>query len=517
MSAAKSHDLVTVVKEVHNPVMFRFSPQPNRAQLIPWQEWSDDAFRAARAEDKPVMLFLGAFWCRYCQRMDEEAFSETENIALLNAYFISLRVENAQRPDVDARYNLNGWPTLAFVTPAGELLAAANFMPAEEFKELLLNVYLGYQAKPVTERLRPAIVEPQSDSAPPREINAARALTEITDAVMALADRVHGGYDRGQKFIHPQVNDFLLDRYEATNDRRYLDQVCLTLQRMRAGELCDQEGGAYFRTSSNSDWSHPHREKLLLEEAGLLANCLSVFRLTKRAEFQRMAEEIIQYLNGKLFDPARGAFFGCEDWLRHESPAAGAGEFFTIIDRCIYTDANAVTSAAYLEAALLLGKPQYRERALKTLEFLWQNCCTDGRGMFHYFDGAGHVPGLLLDQAQMGLALLRAHEATRDAMCLERARRLAEFVITQLKNPAGGFYDIGAEELAALVLRLTLIEQNGAAASFFLRLAAATRDEKYRDAAGWALCSFTADFAQYGVHAAPFGRALGELLSITTG
>ena len=61
--------------------MLRFSPNPNRAHLIPWQEWSDDAFRAARAANKPVMLFLAAFWCRYCQRMDEEAFSETENIA----------------------------------------------------------------------------------------------------------------------------------------------------------------------------------------------------------------------------------------------------------------------------------------------------------------------------------------------------------------------------------------------------------------------------------------------------
>ena len=118
---------------------------------------------------------------------------------------------------------------------------------------------------------------------------------------MALADRTHGGYDRGQKFIHPQVNDFLLARYEATHDTQYLDQVCLTLERMRAGELYDHQGGAYFRTSSNPDWSHPHREKLLLEEAGLLANCLSVFRITQRAEYRRMAEEIIRVLGCQAF------------------------------------------------------------------------------------------------------------------------------------------------------------------------------------------------------------------------
>ena len=95
-------------------LMNRFSPNPNLSHLIHWTESEEDAFRKAREQDRPVMLFLAAFWCRYCQRMDEGAFSDRENMALLNAYFVSLRVENAKRPDIDARYNLNGWPTIAF-------------------------------------------------------------------------------------------------------------------------------------------------------------------------------------------------------------------------------------------------------------------------------------------------------------------------------------------------------------------------------------------------------------------
>ncbi len=98
--------------------MLRFSPNPNLAQLVHWLEWERDAFRRAHQQDKPVMLFLSAFWCRYCQRMDEGAFSDRENMALLNAYFVALRVENAMRPDIDARYNLNGWPTVAFCRPS---------------------------------------------------------------------------------------------------------------------------------------------------------------------------------------------------------------------------------------------------------------------------------------------------------------------------------------------------------------------------------------------------------------
>jgi len=494
--------------------MIPFSPNANRAHMIPWQEWSDEAFQAARAENKPVMLFLAAFWCRYCQRMDEEAFSETEVIALLNAYFIPLRVDYAQRPDVDARYNLNGWPTLAFMTPDGQLLAAVNYLAADQFKELLIDVYMGYEQR--KEELRGGGQNVEEVKAPARQLvdsELATNLAAITESVMALADRTYGGYDRGQKFIHPQVDDFLLERYEASKDRRYLDQVCLTLERMRAGELYDHQGGAYFRTSSNSDWSHPHREKLLLEEAGLLANCLRVFRITQRADYRRMAEEIIQYLDSKLLEPASGAFFGCEDWLRHQDPAAGGEEYFTIIDRCVYTDANAVASVAYLDAAALLDKPVYRERALAALEFLWQNCRGDSAGMFHYFDGAPHVAGLLQDQAQMGIAFSRAYAVTGAADYLDRARRLAQFILAELTNPAGGFYDIPAQDSASLKLRLTLIEQNGTAASFFLALAQATDDAKFRDSARWALNAVTGDFASYGIHAAEFGRALGEFLS----
>src|SRR4029450_333812 len=125
---------------------------------------------------------------------------------------------------------------------------------------------------------------------------------------MELAGPVHGGHGRGQKFIHPEANDFLLSRYEATKDASYLGHVRLTLDGMRAGEMHDHEGGGYFRTCSNADWSRPHREKLLGEQAGVLANCLQTYGITRRPAYARMAEEIIDYLDRKLYDPSSGTF-----------------------------------------------------------------------------------------------------------------------------------------------------------------------------------------------------------------
>ena len=496
--------------------MIRFSPNPNRAELIPWLEWEEDAFRKAREQNKPVMLFLGAFWCRYCQRMDEEAFSDRENMALLNAYFVALRAENAKRPDIDARYNLNGWPTIAFLNPAGDLLAASNYLPTEEFKDLLLNVYLNYQQQ------RPENCPIESvQGSESRMVHVAEReqfyrgnLATVTNAIMALADRDHGGYGRGQKFIQAEANSFLLARYESTQDAVYLEQVCLTLDRMREGPIHDVKEGGYFRTTTGADWSQPHREKLLVEQAGLLSNCLGAFRLTERAEYAAMSGDIIDYLDRKLFDPASGAYFGCEDFLRRErAEDPGSGEFFTIIDECVYTDANALAIAAYLVAATVLNRPACKDRALGALEFLWNRCRSAENGMFHYYDGTPRLPGLLHDQTSMGTALLQAYLTTRDGKYLERAIELAAFILARLKNPAGGFFDSSPRELGFLKLPLTEISQNGAAAAFFLKLARIANAPKYRDAANCALDAFRGDLSAYGIHAAPFGLALGEWLS----
>ncbi len=124
--------------------MIRYSTNPNTADRIRWREWGPEAFEAAREQDKPLMLFIGAFWCAFCQRMDEAAFSNEEVAALLNAYFVPVRCEDAQRPDVDARYNQNGWPTIVFMAPAGEPIATVNYLDPEDFASVLVRVYTAY-------------------------------------------------------------------------------------------------------------------------------------------------------------------------------------------------------------------------------------------------------------------------------------------------------------------------------------------------------------------------------------
>jgi uncharacterized protein YyaL (SSP411 family) len=490
----------------------RFSPRPNRAPMIHWYEWGEGAFRAAREQNKPVMLFLGAFWCGYCQRMDEEAFSQTENIALLRAYFISIRAENAQRPDLDARYNQNGWPTLVFMSPAGEAMLAANYLTAEQLQEVLLRVYIGHQQGVTPNTVGATATTTYATSqrhACPGEMD----LLALTKAVMAEADRDHGGYGNAQKFIQSEPNDFLLARYEAAGNPEYLEHVCLTLDRMREQSIHDRREGGYFRTSTGPDWNQPHREKLLAEQAGMIRNCLHAYRINGRAEYARMAEETIGYLDRTLYDASSGAFYGCEDFLRTAGPEGERSEeFFTVIDRCLYTDANALAVIAYLDAAVILQNRDYAARALGVLQFLRENCVNPAGGMFHYFDGAPRLGGWLGDQVLMGRALLGAHRSTGVKDHLVEAIELARYIVERFRNPQGGYFDIDAAGVGHLRFRLTLIEQNGPAASFFLQLGATTGDPQWREAASWSLSAFEEDRASCGVHAAAFGVALGEFL-----
>lgn len=503
--------------------MIRFSPNPNTAHLIRWREWGPGAFDSAREGDKPLMLLIGAFWCAFCQRMDETAFSDEEVAALLNAYFVPVRTENAQRPDVDARYNQNGWPTVVFMAPGGEPLAAVNYLDSEDFANVLVRVHTAYQENKETFSDTPAsAATPTASETAAVSINEKprpEALAEISSALMAMADGENGGFGPGHRFPHPEASDFLLYRYETTGEARYLGHAALTLDRLRAGATWDARCGGFFRYSSKPDWSEPHREKLLADHAGVLDNSLYLFRLSGRTEYRRLAEEIVEYMEGTLSagigSAAGGAFYGCQDYVRPpgDDPAsADPANWYSVIDELIYADANARAASAYLEAARVLERAELTDRALGVLEFLWSRLRSEGGQLCHFYDGEPRAPGLLIDQAYTGLAMLDAHRAVEEAVFLERAVHLGDAVLAFHAGPSGGFHDIGQPGPAHLRHPLTLIAENGAAARFFLRLGEAAGQPKYRQAAVRALAAFTEDLTPYGVYAASYGRALGEVL-----
>ncbi|MBV8196695.1 MAG: DUF255 domain-containing protein, partial [Candidatus Eremiobacteraeota bacterium] len=104
---------------------FRFSPRPNRANEIRWMSWDAGAFDRAASEDKPILLSISAVWCHWCHVMDETTYSDESVIETINRRFVPVRVDNDKRPDINARYNMGGWPTTAFLAADGTALTGA--------------------------------------------------------------------------------------------------------------------------------------------------------------------------------------------------------------------------------------------------------------------------------------------------------------------------------------------------------------------------------------------------------
>jgi uncharacterized protein len=502
--------------------MFRFSPRTNRAHLITWWEWGEEAFQAAQQQDKPVVVFLTAFWCGYCQRMDETSLSNDEVIALLNAFFIPIRVEESQRPDVDLRYNQNGWPTIAFLTPTGDHLLSVNYTAPEPFIQLLVRLIDAYQRDKST--LLEAAVRHRADALARQSQQTpaplgAPLVAEIAGMVEGLADPVHGGYGTKNKFLHTEANEFLLYLFEATGTSSYLDHVRLTLEKMRQSRTFDSKDGGFFRYSSRVDWQEPHPEKLLDDQAALLRNYLRMYLLTDQASYRDTAEGLVEYLNSTLSATTQPCFFGCQDYVRPElsvtaNRTSGPPPLLSFIDELVYCDANARAASAYLDAWWLLGREDCKERALKILETLWHSLRAPNGGMYHYSDGAPCVPGLLMDSVLTGLAQLDAYAVCGRAVYLERARQLAEDIVRQHRSAAGGFFDLSVAGPASLQYPVTVLTQNANVASFFVRLADLSGDIAYRKTAHWALRRFPNSHRHYEAFAAGFGHALGRLLAL---
>src|SRR5215469_15099640 len=119
---------------------FRFSPRANRANEIGWMSWGTQAFDRARSEDKPILLSISAVWCHWCHVMDETSYSDPGVITAINDRFVPVRVDNDRRPDVNARYNMGGWPTTAFLAPDGTTLTGATYLPPQQMRRALEEI-----------------------------------------------------------------------------------------------------------------------------------------------------------------------------------------------------------------------------------------------------------------------------------------------------------------------------------------------------------------------------------------
>jgi hypothetical protein len=125
-----------------NPVLTQPDPgfQHGHGGGVAWREWNEESFRLAEELDRPILLDISAVWCHWCHVMDQTSYADPVVIDLINRHYIPVRVDNDRRPDINERYNMGGWPTTAFLTPAGDVLTGATYIAPQQMRSTLAQV-----------------------------------------------------------------------------------------------------------------------------------------------------------------------------------------------------------------------------------------------------------------------------------------------------------------------------------------------------------------------------------------
>ncbi len=317
-----------------NRLLLESSPylQQHAHNPVNWYPWGDEAFEAARALDRPVLVSIGYSTCHWCHVMEEESFDNPETAQYLNENFIAIKVDREVRPDVDEIYmtaiqamnQRGGWPLNVWVTPDRKPFFAGTYFPPRDsggrpgFPTVLRSITEGYaqdrqriedSAETLTGLIQKALA---GVSAEATLVPGDAVFETARDQVVPRVDLTWGGVGSAPKFPSGTPIRFLLRYYRRTGDEEALKAATLTLEKMAAGGMYDQVGGGFHRYSTDARWLVPHFEKMLYDNALLALDYLEAWQVTGREDFARVAREILTYVSREMTAPG-GGFYSATD------------------------------------------------------------------------------------------------------------------------------------------------------------------------------------------------------------
>jgi len=302
-----------------------------RHQPVNWHAWGEAAFAKAQAENKPILLDIGAVWCHWCHVMDRESYEDAEIARIINDHFVAVKVDRDERPDVDTRYQAavsaisgqGGWPLTAFLTPDGRPYFGGTYFPRDDrygrpgFGRVLLTMAQVWndrrdEALESASSVMGAIENNESFSGRGGDLNLSLVEKIVTSAVSQFDPR-HGGFGSQPKFPHPAILDLLLQ----VGLNRGIDEAkrafTVTLEQMARGGVYDQLAGGFHRYSVDERWVVPHFEKMIYDNTELLRNYAHAYQTFVREDFRSTAEEIIAWLDAVMTNRDRGGFYASQD------------------------------------------------------------------------------------------------------------------------------------------------------------------------------------------------------------
>lgn len=337
-------------------------------QPIAWHQWGAEAFAKAEAEDKPILLDIGAVWCHWCHVMDRESYEDSALADLINREYIAIKVDRDERPDVDTRYQAavqaisgqGGWPLTAFLTPQGQPFFGGTYFPPTErmgrpsFRRVLETMAAAFRDKrddvnDSAGSVMQAIEYNEAFAGGSTDLQNSSAGIALIDKLVASSlqsyDPRHGGFGSQPKFPHPAALDMLIDAASRSgpNHAKAAEAAQGTLHGMFRGGVYDQLAGGFHRYSVDERWVVPHFEKMSYDNSELLRSYVHGFQTFVEPEFARAALDIMRWMDEWLSDREAGGFYASQDadisldddgdyftWRRAEAEAVLTPEEFAI-------------------------------------------------------------------------------------------------------------------------------------------------------------------------------------------
>ena len=316
---------------------------------VDWYSWGPEAFEKARLENKPIFLSVGYSTCHWCHVMERESFESEAVAKILNRFFVPIKVDREERPDVDRIYMMfvqattgsGGWPMSVWLTPDLKPFYGGTYFPPDNrygrpgfsaILEHIAGVWRDDQAK-VEKSGTDMVVQLRGyasvTGAP--GIIAKDTLEGLFSHFRRTFDSQYGGFGNSPKFPRPVALNFLFRWFARTTNAEARDMATATLRAMADGGMYDQLGGGFHRYSVDQRWFVPHFEKMLYDQGQLVVSYLEAFQLTGEQHFATIARETLDYVLRDMTSP-EGAFFSAEDADSVIDPAdpheKGEGAFY---------------------------------------------------------------------------------------------------------------------------------------------------------------------------------------------
>ena len=367
---------------------------------VDWYPWGDEAFAKARAEDKPILLSVGYSACHWCHVMAHESFEDGAIAAQMNEWFVNVKVDREERPDVDGVYmtavqamtGRGGWPMTVFMTPDLRPFYTGTYFPPVDrhgmpgfsrIMEALHNSWTGERAK--VEAQAEGITEHLIAGAkrtPPAIAGIERATAaNAVETFRRLFDATWGGFGPAPKFPSPSNLEFLLayESYfggEGQPSPSAAEMALTTLTRMAQGGIHDHLGGGFARYSVDRHWLVPHFEKMLYDNAQLARTFLHAYQVTGEPSYEAVVRDVLGYLEREMRSP-EGGFYSAQD-----ADSEGIeGKFFVWTPAEIAAVAGADDAAVFCEWFSVTEKgnfqdPHHPEFGSRTVLAAWRDPAT---------------------------------------------------------------------------------------------------------------------------------------------